>query len=196
MNLPNFFTENYLIIALFILVAFALFAYFVYKKEQGIEEKENQILKDFKKILTGARGAEKKANELVVQDLDHALRESQKRHIEKFDAVSDVLLVDYEKSITSMQNQFLTASQQKFLQMDSVLNKTIEESLKKIDENAEHYKEEQIKKIREKTNEIFINTYRDVLGKSISVTVHNDLVILALEKAQKEGAFEKWQTKE
>jgi len=59
----------------------------------------------------------------------------------------------------------------------------------KAEKEAEVYRQNQIDKVSSQINSIVASAAKDVLGRSISITEHEDLVSQALERAKKDKFF-------
>lgn len=156
-------------------------------------------------------------NEKIIEELDHILQESVVSHIKSFNHVSETFITEYKQAMTTMQEELIHSSQTKIeraqKESDETLNtytsslqkkfgslpesfeKKIQETFSTIDKQAEEYKKMQLKKIDDSIGTIVMDTYQEILSKNITLSVHTDLVVEALEKAKKEGIFGLWQTK-
>jgi flagellar biosynthesis/type III secretory pathway protein FliH len=61
--------------------------------------------------------------------------------------------------------------------------------LSKAEKEVEEYKKNKISKVDEQIREIVISAAREVIGRAISLSEHEDLVNKALEKAKKDQIF-------
>lgn len=61
--------------------------------------------------------------------------------------------------------------------------------LTKIEKEAEEYRQNKLKKVDEQIREIVQSAAKEVIGRAISLSEHEDLVTKALEKAKKDRIF-------
>lgn len=61
--------------------------------------------------------------------------------------------------------------------------------LTKLEKEAQEYKENKLKAVDEQIRQIVLSAAREVIGRSISLTEHEDLVVKALERAKREKVF-------
>ncbi len=82
--------------------------------------------------------------------------------------------------------EFKTALESEKLYMQKQLEVKVEEEYKKAQKNIEDYKIDQMKKVDKKVFDILHALIRDVLGKSLSLKDHEELVQKALAQMQTE----------
>ena len=61
--------------------------------------------------------------------------------------------------------------------------------LSKVEKESEEYRKNKLTKIDEEIRQIVLSAAREVIGRAISLSEHEDLVNKALEKAKKEHIF-------
>ncbi len=61
--------------------------------------------------------------------------------------------------------------------------------LSKIEKDAQEYKKNKLAAVDEQIRQVVLSAAREVIGRSISLTEHEDLVTKALERAKKEKVF-------
>ena len=61
--------------------------------------------------------------------------------------------------------------------------------LSKVEKESEEYRKNKLGKIDEEIRQIVLSAAREVIGRAISLSEHEDLVNKALEKAKKEHIF-------
>lgn len=61
--------------------------------------------------------------------------------------------------------------------------------LSKIEKDADDYRQNKLKKVDEQIREIVQSAAREVIGRAISLSEHEDLVVKALERAKRDRVF-------
>lgn len=157
-------------------------------------------------------------NEKIIEELNLILQESAGIHIKQFHEASDAITSDYKHTLNVMQDEFIRDAKTRIALMqkesDEILNsfsqslqkglsglpeaidEKIHSTLDTIDKDADTYRVARMEKMEKSIRSVFMDTYQEILGKSTTLTVHNDLIVEALEKAKKEGVFSVWQTKQ
>ena len=69
------------------------------------------------------------------------------------------------------------------------MEKKIEDLRNNVNEQVNEYKKEKLKRIDKAIGEIVISVAKIVIGRSLNIKEHNELVLRALEEAKKEGFF-------
>ena len=64
------------------------------------------------------------------------------------------------------------------------------ELLPKLERELEEYKKQRLKEADKTVNKIVQKVSQEVLGKSLSMEEHHDLIINSLEKSRVEGVFD------
>lgn len=84
-------------------------------------------------------------------------------------------------------SDFAKKQQESMIEESQVL---VANSFSRIQKQLEEYKKNQLIKIDKQIREIILDSAREVLGRSISFSEHEDLVQQALEKARKDQFFQ------
>jgi len=99
----------------------------------------------------------------------------------------------YERKVKELEEELSTTKYNKRTQHHIGLVKAqlarLKEEYQKKEKELELYKVEALKKIDDQIYNVIQNISNEVLGKSISLQDHEQLIIDALEKAKKEGAL-------
>ena len=66
----------------------------------------------------------------------------------------------------------------------------IEEDIAKVQQDLEKYRKDRFAQIDQKVKEMAADVAKQVLGKTIDISTHEELVKSALERAKKEGFLE------
>jgi cell division septum initiation protein DivIVA len=155
-------------------------------------------------------------NEHIIETLDAIIQESLKKHLETFHITSDQMLSEYTRSLGSLEQTVLHTSEEQFHkvqqqsdeafstlnatlrqevgQLPAAVEKRLQETLSAIEKEAEAYKALRLAKIDRSIQAIFLTTYKEILGESITLSVQEHIVVNALDKAKQEGVFTSWQT--
>ena len=187
--------------------------YAALKQSQGEEarQKANKVLEEAglkaQKIIEEAT---KKSQDLINQtqlltDQQRANIQSQIELIigkqqESFEQIFGDLKLKYSQLATSSEDLFEEGIKKELLlvkeELGSQINKfqdslldQIDAQQKTIESELKGYKAKRIEDIEKNIQDILIQVVKEVLGKSISASEHEDLIIEALEKAKKENIF-------
>lgn len=101
-----------------------------------------------------------------------------KRHLDLLAKTGSTKSRELSEFITTQQEQQLKESQFYVANM-----------LAKIEHEAEGYRKNKLVKIDEEIRQIVLSAAREVIGRAISLSEHEDLVTKALEKAKREQFF-------
>ena len=96
---------------------------------------------------------------------------------------------DIENSVVAELNDFKEILKKETYDSQKIVQTKIEEAYKVVQKEIEDYKGTQLKKVEVQIYDIIQNVSKIVLGKTLSLQEHEQLVIDALEKAKKEGAL-------
>ncbi len=171
------------------------------KASDMIEEagkKAQQIISDSQTLSQDAR-----------KMLDEALETLIKHQTSYFEKVSLDFLEEYKKQLDSLKGRTIQIAQnasnaieedaQKELRdFDDILAKEtfsaqkivegkIEEEYSSVQTQVEEYKKEMFRKVDEEIYKILENISKLAIGKNIPMSMHEELIIEALEKAKKDG---------
>lgn len=120
-----------------------------------------------------------------------------RRESENFDrdykeALADVKKTALESTEAELQKEiksFREVITEEIIDSHKKIESQTLEEMAEVNRQMEAYKAEQIKLIESQINQIIQKMTKEIIGKSLSLNEHQDIVMEALEKAKKEGAF-------
>lgn len=149
------------------------------------EDIEKNLRSVFEKAVDkNVRKLESQAESLS-GDFEKMFKDIRSRYLEQTKDLLDTLQVSGKKGI----DEIGTVVKEETLGFQFDLDKKLAEEIAKVSQEVEAYKAEQLKTINESMSKIIAKVSQEVLGKTIPLSDHEDLVIEALEKAKKEGLF-------
>lgn len=93
-------------------------------------------------------------------------------------ATVDKMILDLSAFVKTQEQSFITRNQEQIQVTSAEANRQVEE-----------YKNSKLKLVDEQVKKIVEKTSRDILGKTLSLEDHEQLIKNALEQAKKEGVF-------
>lgn len=204
------------IFILFAIGGFALFFKRVFDSEKEFEEKEKKTLRNYKKVLLHAhKDAEKiitdaveqstelaqetrdmntkiteEASSEVKQDITHLTEEYQNQVKVFYASLSsqmDQILSGVTQKTDQQMKEFIQSFSEKTIGTQSQLSQKADEAFAKLTADLETYKAEQMDRIKKDADYLVMKVSKDILGKTITSSDHEALLMTALEKAKKEG---------
>lgn len=153
----------------------------------------------------------KQTNETITEDLDKILQSMAQKHIHSMKESTDEFQHAYEKYLAELQNKFqeqeqdtLTRTQDtvnksldafsqslsaKTVGMQELIDKKTNEMLEQAELEIADYKANRLRKIDTEISQLVQKTFQEVLRKSIPESIHEELIMEALEKAKKESVL-------
>lgn len=179
----------FIIFGISIISLFGLDLYFLIRNKKTKEE-ESLSLKFSEKFLI---------------DLDKMIKEEIKNQILKinqkiYEDIADIykkevpklsnLSVQIENSVTNEVKKIIDELNKKLDteigKMYKLAGETINKSVLQTQKNIENYKKEKLKEIDEKIYQLIGNITKKIIGKTIDLSTHEELVFKILEEAKKE----------
>ena len=114
------------------------------------------------------------------------LKDIQSKNIELFQNISK----DIETSVLSEIKQFREVLKQKTVDSQEMIRQKVEHEYSLAKKDIDSYKETQFKRVDNEIYDILQRVSHLVLGKTIALEDHEQLITEALEKAKQEGVFE------
>lgn len=141
---------------------------------QKLKEKINEIEKITQETQNKILAKAKERGEQLNKNLEQIFAQSQNQFLKEMERKSEVLAKNLEGGFSEILKKF-----------QEELKKEMERSKIEI----ENYKKEKIKEINKKFYSVLSEITKEVLGKTIDLTIHERLVMTALEKAKKKLSF-------
>jgi len=170
-----------LIFAIFIvgvLVILLVILYKVYAMSRGVEESEHKTRR--KGRLFAKKFGEKVDTEIggILSPVKETFEREVRNHLQKLATEAEVRNEQMTKFIEDQQSGIVRESQ--FL---------IAKSLERINGELDEYHKNRLAEIDDQVRQIILSAAREVLGRSISLSEHEQLVREALDKAKKDKVF-------
>ncbi len=127
----------------------------------------------------------KKIEEMAADKLDKMIA-STAEALEREIRVQLTKLVDRADSESREMTQFVANQEEAIVRESQMMVANI---VAKAEKEADVYRQNQIDKVSGQINSIVSSAAKDVLGRSISISEHEDLVSQALERAKKDKFF-------
>lgn len=208
-----------IVLSLFAVIAGCiLFLRQIFAAEKKFEEKEEKTLKaskdillhaheDAEKILSNASLTETRINQdtlAMQQKITDAARETVQQTIKELAAryqqnaasldtslqqQTETLFTKLEATAQQQMKDFMEVFTNQTLGTQNTLTQQTQYAFAKMEKDLESFKADQQDKIKEEVHEIVKKVSAEVLGRTITTTEHQALLLEALEKAKKENAI-------
>lgn len=123
----------------------------------------------------------------VLSNYQETLRKTAEADLGVFRATTG----DLEKSAKDEVEAFKNTLQKETIDVQRDVSQKIQEAYTAAQEEIKKYRTERLAEIDNRIGEIILSVSQQVIGKTLSLEDHQDLVIASLEKAKKEGFFER-----
>ena len=141
------------------------------KELTAIAEQHKQYLKD--------------ASLKYVETYEHMAERAQEEYLSTLHEASQTMAGDAKHTL----DMFETFLKDQTIGYKQQMEKKIDDLRNKVNEQVNDYKKEKLKRVDKAINEIVISVAKIVIGRSLNIKEHNELVLRALEEAKKEGFF-------
>ncbi|OGD85489.1 hypothetical protein A3B51_03505 [Candidatus Curtissbacteria bacterium RIFCSPLOWO2_01_FULL_41_18] len=167
------------IVALYFLVLLLLMLVILFEVSKLVQkDKEAKTVGDQARVFGKLDGRVEILFEQIASGLSHNFERQVERQLAKYAQEAEnstrgiAKFVEDQQKVIARESQFLVAS-----------------AFSRTQKELEQYKKDGLAKIDEDLNQIVLEAARDVLGRSISLSEHEELVRSALEKAKKKRFF-------
>lgn len=120
-----------------------------------------------------------------VETYGHMAEQAQDEYLSTLHEASQAMAGDAKRTL----DMFETFLKDQTIGYKQQMEKKIEDLRDNVNEQVNEYKKEKLKRIDKSINDIIISVAKIVIGHSLNVKEHNELVLKALEEAKKEGFF-------
>ena len=127
----------------------------------------------------------KDASLKYVETYEHMAESAQEEYLSTLHEASQNMAQDAKQTL-GMFEAFLKDQTVGYKQQ---MEKKIEILRNNVNEYVNDYKKEKLKRVDKAIDEIIISVAKMVIGRSLSIKEHNELVLRALDEAKKEGFF-------
>jgi MFS superfamily sulfate permease-like transporter len=153
----------------------------------------------------------KQTNENISEDLDKILQNIAAKHIHDMKTATEAFEKSYTQYLIDMQGKFQEQEQQTMTMTQDTVHKSLEafsaslssktigiqetidkrttEMLDQVELELADYKAGRLRKIDTEISQLIQKTFQEVLQKSIPESIHEELIMDALEKAKKESVL-------
>ncbi len=156
---------------------------------QSAEHIKESVAVSFEKELTAVADQHKiylrDASLKYVETYEHMAERAQEEYLSTLHEASRVMAGDAKHTLgmfeTFLKDQTIGYKQQ--------MEKKIDDLRNRVNEQVNEYRKEKLKRVDKAINDIIISVAKIVIGHSLNIKEHNELVLRALEEAKKEGFF-------
>ena len=142
----------------------------------NLQDSVDMMLDDQKKILEEASLALSKKFEEQIKEVN----------INNIELLKNIYK-GIESDVQSDYSEYKDLIKKQTFEADNAAKEKIKEEYTRLDAEVKDYREKMIEKVNQEIYKILLNISKVVLGKSLDLTAHEDLVIDALNKARKEN---------
>jgi uncharacterized protein (UPF0333 family) len=137
----------------------------------AISEQHQQYLKD--------------ASLKYVETYEHMAEGAQEEYLNTLHEASVGMARDAKATL----GMFETYLKEQTVGYKQAMEKKIEELRKEANAYVDEYKKEKLKRVDKAVDEIILIVAKNIIGRSLNLKEHNELIIRALDEAKKEGFF-------
>ena len=120
-----------------------------------------------------------------VETYEHMAEQAQEEYLSTLHEASQTMAGDAKQTL----DMFETFLKDQTIGYKQQMEKKIDDLRNNVNEQVNEYKKEKLKRVDKAINEIVISVAKIVIGSSLNIKEHNELVLRALEEAKKEGFF-------
>ena len=176
-----------------------------------IREQQRPKLHDHKKEIEILENAREKAAKIIGNQVNDKLKTVSLNEIRDFEKAANDLLAIYKQELEDLKSSTIKIASNITKDIESntiselkdfkeilkketyasqkIVEEKIEEKYSEMKKELEAYRQERLKKIEDEIYNIIQNISMLVLGRSLSVRDHEEMILEALEKAKKEKAI-------
>ncbi len=133
--------------------------------------------------------ARKKGRAIVEEAKIKALRIITDAYGEEIEKIATEMAVEFKNEAIVELARFKKELEEKIVNIEGAAQKVLEDEYDEVKQEIERYKASKIAQIDRTAHEILIDVTKKVLGKSIDLRAHEELIIAALEDAKRQNLF-------
>lgn len=133
--------------------------------------------------------ARKRGRAIVEEAKIKALTIIAQAYGEEIQKIAGEIAVEFKNEALVEMTRFKKELEEKIVMVEGAAEKVLAEEYDEIKAEIERYKASKISQIDSTAREILIDVTKKVLGKSIDLRAHEDLVIQSLEDAKRQNLF-------
>jgi len=138
---------------------------------------------------TELKRARKRGRAIVEEAKIKALSIVAQAYGEEIQKIAAEIAVEFKNEALVEMTRFKKELEEKVVIVEGAAEKVLAEEYDEIKKEIERYKESKIAQINSTAKEVLTDVTTKVLGKSIDLRAHEDLVIQALEDAKRQNLF-------
>ena len=127
----------------------------------------------------------------VMKQISEDLFSKQREEVNKINEENIKILTnvykDIEESAKSDFANYKKIVQEQTFQAEKIAQDRINQEYQKLESEIAELKQKKLKELNDNINNMLLKISKEVIGKSLDISEHEDLVIKALDKAKKEG---------
>ena len=127
----------------------------------------------------------KDASLKYVETYEHMAESAQEEYLGTLHAASQGMAQDAKQTL----DMFESYLKEQTVGYKQAMEKKIEELREQTNEYIDEYKKDKLKRVDKAIDEIIISVAKNIIGRSISVKEHNELILKALDQAKRESFF-------
>ncbi len=133
--------------------------------------------------------ARKKGRLIVEEAKIKALRIIADAYGDEIKKIADDIAVEFKNEAVVELARFKKELEEKIVTVEGAAEKVLDEEYEEVRQGIEKYRQSKIAQIDKTAREVLIDMTKKVLGKSIDIRSHEELVISALEDAKRQNLF-------
>lgn len=158
----------------------------ILKSAQTIKDDTSRVLtQEITAISEQHQRYLKDASLKYVETYEHMAESAQEEYLNTLHAASQAMANDANQTL-GMFEKYL---KEQTVGYKEAMEHKIEELRKQANAYVDDYKKSKLKRVDEAINEIILIVAKNVIGRSVDVKEHHELILRALEEAKKEGFF-------
>ncbi|GEM_PF-6418587 len=127
----------------------------------------------------------KDASLKYVETYEHMAESAQEEYLSTLHAASQGMAQDAKQTL----GMFEAYLKEQTVGYKQAMEKKIEELREETNEYVNEYKKDKLKRVDKAIDEIIVSVAKHIIGHSITVKEHNELILKALDQAKKESFF-------
>ena len=175
-------------------------------------QRAEQIIQDAVKEASSIKREEDEFAKHANQDVDTALKTIEDKSVSSVSTTSQTFEAEYQKVLEELKNKYARDLEgmitkiyqetqadfdqlhqkvrQQTIESQSGFTKQLQDEFNKTQIEIHEYKKQRLQEVTQKIDRLVMKVAEEVLGQTISLAQHQDLITHALEKAQQEGMFD------
>lgn len=153
------------------------------------KQTNEKITEDLDKVLQAMAEKNIHAMKIATEDFQKSYTKYMEDFQTKFQQQEDETLTRTQDTVTKSLEAFSQSLSAKSVGMQELIDKKTNEMLEQAELEIADYKANRLRKIDTEISQLVQKTFQEVLRKSIPESIHEELILEALEKAKKENVL-------